>query len=142
MHDGGFPVEMVNGVPVVAAPDAIDVTNTAEFRSALLKAAGLGHGTLVANLTGTQFCDASGLRALLAAHEQARTDGGEMLLVTRSAKVHRVLAITCTDRVISHCASLEEALERMSANRSNGRRRGNDRPEGQDSPSGLDVEAS
>jgi hypothetical protein len=27
MHDGRFPVELVSGVPVVAAPEEIDITN-------------------------------------------------------------------------------------------------------------------
>lgn len=128
MHDGRFPVEVLNGVPVVAAPDAIDITNAEDLHSALLEAAAHGHGTLVADLTLTQFCDASALRALLAAHNRARAEGGEMLLVTGSAQVLRVLSITCTDRIISPCASLEEAFARTSANGSNGHRRGTGGP--------------
>ena len=31
MHDGRFPVEVLNGVPVVAAPDAIDITNAEDL---------------------------------------------------------------------------------------------------------------
>src|SRR5206468_9317235 len=39
MQDGRFPFEMVDGVPVVAAPEEIDITNAPELRSALLEAA-------------------------------------------------------------------------------------------------------
>ena len=51
MHDGRFPFEVVNGVPVVTAPEEIDITNAPELRSALLEAAAHGHGTLVADMS-------------------------------------------------------------------------------------------
>ena len=60
MHDGRFPLEVVSGVPVVTAPEEIDITNAPGLRSALLEAAAHGHGTLVADMTGTQFCDRPG----------------------------------------------------------------------------------
>jgi anti-anti-sigma regulatory factor len=44
MHDGSFPVELVSGVPVVAAPEEIDITNAPDLRSALLQAAAGGPG--------------------------------------------------------------------------------------------------
>jgi len=105
-----FPVEVVGGVPVVAAPQEIDITNADGLRSALLEVAAHGHGTLVADMTRTRFCDSSGLHALLAAHKRAQAQGGELLLVIPSAAVLRVLAITCIDRMIPNFTSLEEAL--------------------------------
>jgi len=100
MGDGRFPFEMVNGVPVVAAPEEIDITSAPALRSALLEAAAHGHGTLVADMTLTQFCDSSGLHALLAAHKRAQAGGGELLLVIPAIAVLRVFAITGMDRVI------------------------------------------
>ena len=123
MQDSRFPLEVVNGVPVVAAPEEIDITNAPELRAALLEAAAHGHGTFVANLTRTQFCDSSGLHTLLAAHKRAQADGGEMLLVISSTAVLRVFAITSIDRIIPNFTSLEEALAQTSANGSNGHRR-------------------
>ena len=81
MHDGSFPFGMAGGVPVVTAPEEIDITSAPGLRSALLEASAHGHGTLVVDMTGTQFCDSSGLHTLLAAHKRARAEGGEMLLV-------------------------------------------------------------
>jgi len=130
MQDGRFPVELVNDVPVVAAPEEIDITNAAELRAALLEAAARGHGTLVADLTRTQFCDSSGLHTLLAAHKRAQAEGGEMLLVIQGTPVLRVFAITCVDRIIPNFTTLEEALAQTSANGSNGHRRANGGPEG------------
>jgi anti-anti-sigma factor len=45
-------------------------------------------------MTQTQFCDSSGLHALIGAHKRARAEGREMLLVIPAATVLRVFAIT------------------------------------------------
>ncbi len=63
MPDDSFPVEVLGGVPVLAAPEEIDITNAAALRSALLTAAANGHGALVVDMTRTRFCDLSGLHA-------------------------------------------------------------------------------
>ena len=126
MQDGRFPVELISGVPVVAAPEEIDITNAPELRSALLQAAADGHGTLVADLTRTRFCDSSGLHTLLAAHKRAQAEGGDLLLVIPSAAVLRVFAITGIDRLIPNFTSLDDALAHTAPSGSNGRSRPDD----------------
>jgi anti-sigma B factor antagonist len=113
MPDAKFQVEMVNGVPVLAAPEEIDITNAAELRTALLESAAHGPGAFVVDLTRTQFCDTSGLHALVAAHKRARAASGDMLLVTPGAGVLRILAITGLDQVFPSYASLAEALAQI-----------------------------
>jgi anti-sigma B factor antagonist len=120
MNDGSFPVELVRGVPVVALPAEIDITNAEELRSALLEAGTLGHGTLVIDMTGTRFCDSAGLHTLLAAHKRAQAEGGEVLLVIPATTVLRIFAIAGVDRLIPNFTSLDEALARTSANGSGG----------------------
>jgi anti-sigma B factor antagonist len=123
MQDGRFPIEVINGVPVMAAPEEIDITSAPELRVALLEAAARGHGTLVADLTRTRFCDSSGLHTLLAAHKRAQAEGGEVRLVIPGTAVLRVFAITGLDCMIPNFTSLEEALAQTSASGSNGHRR-------------------
>ncbi len=130
MHDGMFPLEVVRGVPVVTAPEEIDITNAPGLRSALLEAAEHGHGTLVLDMTRTQFCDSSGLHTLLAAHKRAQAAGGELLLVLSASHVLRVFAITGIGRMIPNFTSLDQALPQTSADGSNGRRRPDGAPEG------------
>jgi anti-sigma B factor antagonist len=110
MPELGFPVEMVSGVPVVAAPAEIDITNAAGLRAALGQAAGNGPGTLVVDLTGTQFCDSAGMHALVDAHKRARAEGGQVLLAVSGAAVPRILEITGIDRVLPRFDSVAEAL--------------------------------
>jgi anti-sigma B factor antagonist len=144
MQDGRFPVEVIDGVPVVAAPEEIDITNAPQLRSALLEAAAHGHGSLVADLSQTQFCDSSGLHTLLAAHKRATAAGGELLLVIRYSAVLRVFTLTGVDRIIPNFTSLEEALAQTSASGPNGssgpngHRRVDGGPERQPSASGVD----
>jgi anti-sigma B factor antagonist len=110
MLDARFPVGMIGAVPVVAAPEEIDVTNADRLRSTLLQAAAHGHGTLVVDMTRTRFCDCAGLHVLLGAHKQAQAKGRGLLLVTPGAAVLRLFAITGIDHMIPSFTSLDEAL--------------------------------
>jgi anti-sigma B factor antagonist len=109
--------EVVSGVPVVAAPEEIDITNAEALRSALLEAAAHGHGTLVVDMTVTRFCDSSGIHTLLAAHQRVQAEGGELLLVIPDIAPLRVFQLTGLDRVIPIVTSLDRALTQTSAAR-------------------------
>jgi anti-sigma B factor antagonist len=110
MPDDTFAVQMAGGVPVVAAPEEIDITNAEALRSALLKAAANGHGTLVVDMTRTRFCDSSGLHALIAAHKRAGAEDREVLLVIPGTTGLRVFTLTGMDRVIPTFTTLDQAL--------------------------------
>ncbi len=145
MHDGSCPVELISGVPVVTAPEEIDITNAPKLRSALIEAAEHGPGALVVDMTGTQFCDSSGLHTLLAAHKRAKAESGELVVVISATNVLRIFAITGIDRMIPNFTSLDEALAQTSADKRDGHRRvhgpgGND-PAAQHGTSELDGEA-
>jgi anti-sigma B factor antagonist len=115
MPDARFPVEMVSGVPVVAAPEEIDINNAGELRTVLLESAARGPGSFVVDLTRTQFCDTSGLHTLVGARKRARAQGGDLLLVTADAPVLRIFAITGLDQVFASFTSLQEALAQIPA---------------------------
>jgi anti-sigma B factor antagonist len=115
-----FLVELVRGVPVVTAPDEIDITNAAGLRAGLLEGAGLdaaghgygaaGHRAFVVDMTRTRFCDSAAIAALIEAHKRAQAAGGQMLLALSGAAVPRIFELTGVDRVIPTFTSLEEAL--------------------------------
>jgi anti-sigma B factor antagonist len=113
MRGDSFPVELVGGVPVVTAPEEIDITNAAGLRAALLKAAGLeaaGHPAFVVDMTRTRFCDSAGIAALVEAYKQAQAAGGQVLLTVSGAAVPRIFELTGIDRVIPSFTSLDDAL--------------------------------
>ena len=117
MPKARFPVEEAGEVPVVTAPEEIDITDVDDLRAALLGAAVRGRGTFVVDMSRTRFCDSSGLQVLVAAHRRTQAEGGEVLLVIPDAAVLRVFAITGLDRVIPNFVSLDEALAQVSAAR-------------------------
>jgi anti-sigma B factor antagonist len=115
VHEARLPVEPVHGVPVVLAPEEIDITNATMLRAALLAAAANGHQAFVVDMTRTRFCDSSGVHALVAAHRRAQAEHRQMLLAGPGAAVSRVFSITGLDRVIPIFASLDEALAHTAA---------------------------
>jgi anti-sigma B factor antagonist len=110
MPEPNFPVELVDGVPVVSAPEEIDITNAAGLRAALLQAAAPGNGTLVVDMSRTQFCDSAALNVLVRAHKRAQAEGREVLLVIADVTVLRIFAVTGIDHLIPNFPSLQEAL--------------------------------
>jgi anti-sigma B factor antagonist len=115
MRDVSFAVEVIEGVPVVAAPEEIDITNAEGLRTALDRAAGNGRETLVVDLTRTRFCDSAAIHALVDAHKRARAGGGQVLLAVSGAAVPRIFEIAGIDRVLPRFPSVAEALAHIPA---------------------------
>ena len=114
MPDVSSPSGVISAVPVVTAPEEIDITTAYRLRSALA-AAVRGHATVVVDMTRTHACDTAGLHVLVRAHRRALAQGGELWLVISGPEVRRLIAITRRDRVIRHVASLDEALAQTQA---------------------------
>jgi anti-sigma B factor antagonist len=114
MPDSGFPVEVAGGVPVVRAPEEIDITNAGQFREAMLTATTRATGIIVVDMSRTRFCDSSSLHVLVAAYKRARADGGEVRLVITSPHVLRIFAISGLDRVFPCHGNLDWALAPVS----------------------------
>ncbi|HEV3290639.1 MAG TPA: STAS domain-containing protein [Streptosporangiaceae bacterium] len=105
-----FPVQVIRGVPVVVAPQEVDITNADQLRAALLRAAACPGPALVVDMVGTRFCDCAGLHALHGAHKRAQAEGRQVRLVITGAQVRRILALTALDRLIAVYTSLDQAL--------------------------------
>ena len=114
MPDVSSPSGVTSAVPVVTAPEEIDITTAYRLRAALA-AAVRGHATVVVDMTRTHACDTAGLHVLVRAHRRALAHGGELRLVLPRPEVRRLFAITGLDRVIRHFASLDEALAQTQA---------------------------
>ncbi|MGH3420912.1 MAG: STAS domain-containing protein [Streptosporangiaceae bacterium] len=113
--NGRFPAQAA-GVPVVTAPEELDITNAPHLEPVLAEAAAKGHGSFVVDMSGTRFCDSAGLHVLLAAHKRARADGGGLVLAMVGQAVLRLFEITGADTVVPCFASLEEALAHAASN--------------------------
>ena len=116
MSDNGtFPVGAA-GVPVVTAPEELDITNAPQLEPALAEAAAQGHGRFVVDMSQTRFCDSAGLHVLLTAHKRARAGGGGLVLAIGGQAVLRLFELTGAVSVVPCFPSLEEALAHASSN--------------------------
>jgi anti-sigma B factor antagonist len=96
---------------VVVLPVEIDVTNSELALGLLAAAMAPGVPVVIADLTATSFCDTSGVRALVQAHEQAGVRGAQLrLAVPRGGSVRRVLELTGLGRVLNVYPGLDEAI--------------------------------
>ena len=111
MPDHRYPL-MINGVPVVDAPEEIDICNAEQLRITLLDACSRGHATVVVDMTRTRFCDSEGFSVLVGAHKRALADGGGLrLVIPADTQVLRIIKVIGLDRFIPRFESLDQALD-------------------------------
>lgn len=67
------------------------------------------HPDIIVDLTGLEFIDCGGLRALAGVRDQARHSGGDLLLASPQWLVLRVLALTGLADAFSIHASVKQA---------------------------------
>ncbi len=96
---------------VVVLPAEIDVTNCELAFGLLAAALAPGVPLVIADLTATSFCDTSGVRALVKAHEQAGARGAQLrLAIAPGGSVRRVLELTGLGRRLNVYPGLDEAI--------------------------------
>ena len=96
---------------VVVLPAEIDVTNSEQAFGLLAAALAPGVPVVIADMTTTSFCDTSGVRALVHAHEQAGERGAQLrLAVPPGGSVRRVLELTGLGRRLNVYPGLDEAI--------------------------------
>jgi anti-anti-sigma factor len=104
----GYEIRRIGEHGVVTVPAEVDVTNSAEVREALLAAASQGLPILIIDMSGTTFCDSTGVQAIVAAHQQAAANGTGVRLVAPAA-LH-ILTVVGVDQLIPIYPDLETAL--------------------------------
>jgi anti-sigma B factor antagonist len=96
---------------VVATPEEIDISNAGLLRDALRCAIATGQPVIVVDMSGTEFCDSTGLNVLVRALGQAGDAGSELRLVVGGAGLRRILAVTGVVRMFRVYETLGQAFE-------------------------------
>lgn len=94
---------------IVTLPAEVDVTNTAQVDELLAAVAAECPDILTVNMTGTNFCDSSGIHALAHAHRLVTANGGELRIAVGASPALRVLQLTGLDQVLPVYRDLEQA---------------------------------
>jgi anti-anti-sigma factor len=102
--------ETVGPRAIVTLPGEIDITNSTVVKASLLAVLD-GPGLVIADMTGTTFCDSSGLRMLIAARDRAEARRCTLRIVIRpGSSVARALGILGMDRMLPIYPSVMDAL--------------------------------
>jgi anti-sigma B factor antagonist len=111
VSDPSFPVSLHDGQAVVTTPEEIDIANAGLLRQALISATASGQPVIVVDMSGTEFCDSTGLNVLVRALGQAEEAGAELRLVMGGTGVQRVLTVTGVVGMFRIYETLGQALE-------------------------------
>ncbi len=93
----------------VTLPEEIDIASAFGAGLDLMAALWAGASVVVADLTGTVFCDGAGARMLAEAHREATARAAE-LRIAASWRVRRVLVLVRLDDVLPVYPTLSAAL--------------------------------
>lgn len=105
--------EVTEATPVIVVlPAEIDVTNSDQVLAKLTATLAPGVSLVIVDMTSTMFCDTSGVRTLLHAHDRAADERIEMrFAVSPEGSVRRVLEITGIIRLLPVYLTLDEATK-------------------------------
>lgn len=117
MPDSNFPVTRSAGLAVVTTPDEIDINNAGLLGKALLAAAAVGQPAVIVDMTGTEFCDSTGLSVLVQAMRQAEQADAQLTLVVRRPALRRMLTVSGAGGLFQTYDSLAEAVDAARARR-------------------------
>jgi anti-anti-sigma factor len=109
--DPSFPVSVHEGQAVVTTPEEIDISNAGLLREALASAAASGQPVIVVDMSGTEFCDSTGLNVLVRALGKAEQADAELRLVMGGSGVRRVLTVTGVAGMFRIYETLGQALD-------------------------------
>jgi anti-anti-sigma factor len=95
---------------VVALPDEIDLTNREVAYDQLYAAFAAGASVVIADLSGTSFCDCASLRRLVMVQNRAAAQNAQLRLVIRpGSAVHRLATLIGLDRQLPVYPSVPDA---------------------------------
>jgi anti-anti-sigma factor len=84
---------------------------SAELKSELLIINSQGYNNIILDLTDTQYCDSSGLSAVLVGNRVCRNANGAFILTGLSEPIKKLIAISQLEQVLTISPSLDEAIK-------------------------------
>lgn len=103
---------------IVTFPAEVDITNAAGLGASLLAALRPGVTVVIVDMRSTQFCDSSGARQLVIAHDQAKRNFTQLRVVTAREPVLRILQVMGLDQLLDIRQSMDSALTNSDPDRS------------------------
>jgi anti-sigma B factor antagonist len=103
-------------IRVISTSRELDLAAAVELCALVDAARRAGHKRLLLDLTRLEFCDSSGLRALIGAAEEVRASAGRMVVVRPvDGAVRRLFALTGADELLPLRSSVDDGLAALGA---------------------------
>jgi anti-sigma B factor antagonist len=95
---------------VIDVSGSVDALTAPELSKTLLDQIADGHANLVVNLIGVEFMSSAGLRTLLGAVKEARSNGGDLRIASATPGVDKVLKMSGFHNIAKVFPSQDEAV--------------------------------
>jgi anti-sigma B factor antagonist len=110
-----FNIENRNNSTVVKIQsEKLDTHVAPALKSELVLISGKGEKNIILNLENCQYCDSSGLSAILVANRLCKNAGGTFVLCGLNEAVERLITISQLDTVLTITESVDEAEKMIS----------------------------
>lgn len=105
-----LPVQHLGGCAVVALPDQMDLATAPVVTDELIAVLNRRVAGVIADMSETSFCDASGVDALVEAHDCAHTRGSWVRVVAAQPQVRKIFRIASVDQALEVFSTLDDVL--------------------------------
>ena len=106
-----FTVSQNNGTAVVKTNvEKLNASNASGLKAELVVLGNNSVNNIVIDMSGTKYCDSSGLSALLVANRMCKDTNGKFVLCGLMPNVQKLIEIAQLDKVLNISANQEEAL--------------------------------
>jgi anti-sigma B factor antagonist len=109
--DLGVQVSERDGWAVVRAHGDLDLTTAPRLREHVVQIVTGGQPRVVLDVEGVAFVDSTGLGVLVGLLKRARSQGGDLRLVSTRPSLRKILELTALDRALPLSADVSAAIE-------------------------------
>lgn len=108
-------ISQQSDITVVAVAETIDALTAPELTRLLGEQIASGHCNLVVDLTRVEFMSSAGLRTLLGAVKESRTNGGDLRIASTNPGIDKVLKMSGFLNIAKVFTSTGDALASFAA---------------------------
>ena len=102
-------VTQENSTTIVAVTETVDALTAPDLAKILVNEIAEGHVHLVVDLIGVDFMSSAGLRTLLGAVKEARSNGGDLRIASTNPGIDKVLKMSGFHNIAKVFSSAAEA---------------------------------
>lgn len=101
------------GVAVIALSGEVDVYTSPRVKQEVVDCLNAGCTKLIADLSGVEYLDSTGLGVLIGALKRARERDGDLKLICDNVRILRIFEITGLTKIFDMVRSEAEALDKL-----------------------------